>query len=124
MCTGFAVSLFAKDTPPDVFKPYRDRATKIVCRVQPDRQHVIAYGPDGKVLWSRDVSAEVDYEGGPFRIPKAPTIFFIGPTNAWTLKIMKDRGNGSGHFVGVTFASGIFGVIDLKNGDFTLVGQD
>lgn len=121
--TGFSATLFAKDAPNNL-KPYRDRATKIVCALQPDRRHVIAYSPDGKVLWSRDVSAEVDYEGAPFRVPKAPAILSIGPTNERTLKIMKDRGKGSGHFAGVTFDSGTFGIIDLKNGDVTLMGQD
>jgi hypothetical protein len=77
---------------------YRDADSGIIFYVESDGRHIAAIGQDGKLLWHRDPFADARLE-------------------AMT-------GKGSGKFVCISYNSSQAGVLDMKTGDFTFMGQD
>lgn len=94
---------------------YSDKTLQVVFYADTDGRHLSAIGFDGKVLWTR--SPFVDAHLKPYRVAE-PRIVRIGPPRPWMIKGAK------GSFVAISFESTQFGLVDVKSGDFILLGQD
>jgi hypothetical protein len=100
---------------------YKDVDSGIVFYVESDGRHVTAIAPDSRILWSRDPFADAHLQ--PYRT-HTPLIVYIGKIDVadeshnWML-----RGR-TGRYIAISFNSSQFGIIDIKTGDFTFMGQD
>ena len=94
---------------------YADKTLQVVFYAETDGRHLSAITFDGKVLWTR--SPFVDAKLEPYRMAE-PRIVRIGPPLPWMIKAAK------GAFVAIAFESTQFGLVDVKSGDFVLLGQD
>jgi hypothetical protein len=101
---------------------YKDSISGIVFLVESDRRHVDAIDKSGKLLWSRDPFVENHLK--PYRVPK-PLIKYIGPAIYYVNGVPKQDTNARGErLIVIGYTSSQFGVIDVRNGDFTFIGQD
>lgn len=100
---------------------YKDPATGILLYVENDGRHVAAIDPEGKILWHRDVTADVDKaraRGGPV------AVHALGAPGENTLKVMKESGK-KGDYAAVLFLNAKDGgVLDLRTGAYTFIGKD
>lgn len=94
---------------------YVDRKLQVAFYAETDGQHLSAIAFDGRVLWTRTPFLDAKLE--PYRMAN-PRIVWIGAPLPWMIKGAK------GSFVAITFESTQFGLVDLKSGDFTFLGQD
>jgi hypothetical protein len=94
---------------------YADKTLQVVFYAETDGRHLSAITFDGKVLWTR--SPFVDAKLKPYRMAE-PRIVRIGRPLPWMIKGAK------GSFVAISFESTQFGLVDVKSGDFTFLGQD
>jgi hypothetical protein len=96
-------------------RSYTDPASGIVFSVERDGVHLVATGPDGKLLWRRAPHADA-------HVPKyrtdAPCIADLGGPQEWMTK------GKPGHYVGLSFNNSQSGLIDVATGDFIFEGQD
>jgi hypothetical protein len=99
---------------------YRSPESGVLVYVESDRRHVSAIDPKGKILWCRDPF--VDAGLTPYRV-KAPIIARLGAPHEWMIQTMERRGK-MGEWIGISFTSSQFGVLDAASGDFTFLGQD
>jgi hypothetical protein len=108
----------------DGYRPFRgpvayvDGATKTILYVETDGRHVSAISLEGKVLWTRDPSADAHLK--PYRVGN-PKIIRIEKPLPWMLGPRPDPKR---HFVAIGFDSTQTGVIDVGTGAFSFVGQD
>jgi hypothetical protein len=98
---------------------YRDADSGIIFYVESDGRHVAAIGQDGKLLWHRDPFADARLE---YYRTRQPRIVRLGQPQKWMVEAM--TGKGSGKFVCISYNSSQAGVLDMKTGDFTFMGQD
>jgi len=98
---------------------YKDTESGTLFYVESDGRHVVAINSDAKILWHRDPFSDAHLE--PYRTDK-PQIVFIGKPLQWMMEAMK--GKGSGQFILINYNSTQAGVLDMKTGDFTFMGQD
>ena len=94
---------------------YVDKKLQAVFYAETDGRHLSAIAFDGRILWTR--SPFVDAKLEPYRMAE-PKIIRIGAPLPWMIKGAK------GSFVAITFESTQFGLVDVKSGDFTFLGQD
>jgi hypothetical protein len=94
---------------------YVDKNLQVVFYAETDGRHLSAINLDGRVLWTR--SPFVDAQLKPYRVVE-PRIVKINPPLPWMIVGAK------GTFVAITFESTQFGLVDVKSGDFILLGQD
>jgi hypothetical protein len=97
---------------------YADRATETLFYVESDGRHLSAIAFSGKVLWTRNPFVEAHLK--PYRV-KNPQIVFIGRADPSSLPDGYDK---KALFIGISFESTQFGVVDAAKGDFTFQGQD
>jgi hypothetical protein len=94
---------------------YKDSETGLIFYVEGDGRHITALTPEGKILWRRDPFA--DAKLGPYRYER-PVIVYVGPE-------AKHEINGhTGRFIGISFNSSQFGVMNVGTGDFIFEGND
>ena len=98
---------------------YRDADSGIIFYVESDGRHVAALSNEGKVLWHRDPFTDAKLQ--PYRT-KQPRIVWIGQPLKWMVEAMSSKGRGK--FISVSYNSSQAGVMDIKTGDFTFMGQD
>jgi hypothetical protein len=98
---------------------YKDKESGTIFYVESDGRHVVALDTDAKILWNRNPF--VDGKLQPYRTER-PVITYIGAPEKEDAERLKTTG--SGKFVAISFNSTQFGVLDVKNGDFTFEGQD
>ena len=101
---------------------FKDADSGIVLYVESDGRHVSAINPDGKILWTKDPFADAHLEFYRTHHPQLVYLGAIGEAQKWMEKAM--AGKGSGKFIALSFNSTQSGVLDLKTGDFTFMGQD
>jgi len=94
---------------------YKDLKSNILFYVESDGRHVVAIDESGKILWHRNPFVEAKLE--PYRIDH-PVIVYIGPANISVLPGIEKE------YIGISFDSSQFGVINIKTGDFQFLGQD
>jgi hypothetical protein len=101
----------------DLYFPIRitDVKTGNIYEVQMDRRTIIARARDGKELWR--VNPFVDAKLKPYRVDY-PFINYFGRITGPVQPDMEKR------FLQVNFNSSQYGRIDLKDGSFTMLGQD
>jgi hypothetical protein len=101
---------------------YKDPGSGILIYVETDRRHFAGIDPSGKVIWCRDLLKEE-----PARINNSyeiePLIYSIHAPMDWTLKQMASKSK-PGPFAGIGFLNKSFGVIDVRTGEFTWMGND
>ena len=88
-------------------------------QVEGDGRHIAAFTQDGRLQWRRDPFADARLP--QYRGPEA-WIVWIGPAQKWMIEAM--NGRGSGKYVSISYNSTQSGVLDIKTGDFTFMGQD
>jgi hypothetical protein len=131
---GFATREFstAQVTPDErvtVTRPpaplsYRDPDSGIIILVESDRHHVAALDRDGKILWCRQPATDGNLPSySASRPTHNPPIVWIGSLTAAASTGIQKTG-GTNTFAGIRFNSRQGGALDLKNGDFTFLGQD
>jgi hypothetical protein len=98
---------------------YKDADSGVIFYVESDGRHLAAISPDGKVLWNRDPFSDSHLE--PYRTNQ-PKIVWVGQAQKWELEAISTKG--SGKFISIDYNSSQFGVVDIKTGDFTFMGQD
>ena len=98
---------------------YKDADSGVSIYIESDGRHVAAISQDGKVLWHRDPFADAHLRA--YRT-KQPRIVWVGQPQKWMIETMS--GKGSGKFIGISYDSSQSGVVDIKTGDFTFMGQD
>ncbi|MBS0471910.1 MAG: hypothetical protein JSR60_12610 [Proteobacteria bacterium] len=109
---------------------YRDPRSGIDYVVTPDRMHVKAIAPGGRVLWLRKPHAGLpDYRVAPACIARIGVDRPL-PTGV-KIKLTRARGGSwifgegiSGHYISLTFDNSQFGYLDAKTGKFIFVGQN
>jgi hypothetical protein len=102
---------------------FRDPDSGIVVLVENDRHHVVAVDKDGKILWCRQPATDGNLPPYSADRPQPnPAIGWMGAlTEQQSTGLQK---TGSGKFVGIYFNSRQGGALDLKTGDFTMLGQN
>lgn len=98
---------------------YRDADSGIIFYVESDGRHVAALSKEGNVLWHRDPFTDSKLQ---LYRTKQPRIVWIGQPQKWMVEAMSSKG--AGRFISISYNSSQFGVIDIKTGDFTFMGQD
>jgi hypothetical protein len=98
---------------------YADAALKTVFYVESDGRHVSAIGFDGKVLWTRDPFADAKLEA--YRVAD-PRIVRIGRSDGLGPSAWKPDAQAT--YIGITFNSTQFGILNTKTGEFTDGGRD
>ena len=93
---------------------YKDKEAGITFYVESDGRHVVALNSSGKILWVHDPFVEAGLK--PYRNDH-PRIIFIGSSAGV-------KGLKPGKFLGVSFDSTQFGVMDFQTGKFDFHGQD
>lgn len=101
--------------PPRGPQVYKAPGSDVIFYVESDGRQLTAISPTGKILWHRDPF--VDAKLKPYRFAK-PVIVFIGEPDRWMIADKK------GQFIGISFNSSQFGIVDVSNGDFLFAGQD
>ena len=96
---------------------YRDEASDVTIRVEADGRHVYATRAKGKLLWRRDPFKDGRLE--PYRT-RYPRIVWLGPPS----QFREDQFRAQGRFVGISFSSSQFGIINVATGEFIFLGQD
>ncbi len=94
---------------------FKDKESGITFYVESDGRHVAAINAEGKILWHRDPFVEAKLE--PYRFER-PVIVWIGQPHAWMTEGRKEK------FISISFNSSQFGILDLKTGNFTFLGND
>lgn len=110
--------------PPDTHLPepplvYRDTASSITFHVDGDRRQVSAVSSSGELLWRHDPLKDSGTD--PYRVA-IPRIDGIGPASEPFLKCCS-KGK-SRKYVGVSYDSSQFGMIDVSSGEFIFLGQN
>gem|GEM_PF-3672391 len=102
---------------------WKDSTSGNVFIVESDRRHVDAVDKSGKLLWSREPFRENKLP--PRRVAR-PQIEYIGPViNTSGPSKGKEFTNELGErIVGIRYNSLQFGVLNMRNGNFTFWGQD
>jgi hypothetical protein len=111
-----------KEGEPRPTKPlaFKEAKTGILLYAESDGRHIAGIDRDGKILWHKNPFEDAKLE--PYRT-RRPVISFIGEAPDWMLRSMKSRGK-KGPFVGLSFNSTQSGTLDVKTGEFFLMGQD
>jgi hypothetical protein len=91
---------------------------RILFYVESDGRHVTAINPDGKILWSREPFGDAHLEFYRTKTPRIVYIQRIDDAHNWMLK------GKSGKYIGTRFNSSQSGILDVKTGDFTFMGQN
>lgn len=106
--------------PPPIALPhtYKDADSGILFYVESDGQHVTAIKPDGKILWSREPFGDAHLDFYRTKTPRIVYIERIDEAHNWMLK------GKSGKYIGIRFNSSQSGILDVKTGDFTFMGQN
>jgi len=94
---------------------YADKKLQIVFYAESEGRHLSAIDFDGRVLWTRNPF--VDAQLKPYRVAE-PRIISIYPPLPWMVADQKRS------FIAIQFESTQVGVVDVKSGDFVLLGQD
>ena len=117
----------------DAFEPFRgpqayeDRASGTIFYVESDGRHVAAISRDGRLLWVRDPFGDAHLS---FYRTETPQIVYIGHGQlagiqhvfggaAALQKKWKEDGT-----VAIRFNSSQFGDINMRTGEFVMLGQD
>ena len=112
---------------PSLAKPFtfKDPHTSITLYVESDGKHVAAIDAEGKLLWVRSPLKESGFDGPENQTPVIDGIKVADPPPPQYMKFLLQRGfkADNGH-IRITFASGLFGLLDQKTGDFILEGQN
>jgi hypothetical protein len=95
---------------------YKDDDSGIIFRVESDGRHVTAINLDGKILWSKDTLADPHLES--YRSNSAHIVYIHkADANNGLLRGKK------GDFIAISFnkisRAELFGILDVKTGDFT-----
>jgi hypothetical protein len=115
----------AERRPPSPLPPikpftYVDPATRIIFYVESDGRHLSAIAPDGKILWARNPYIDI----GSHHYRRNEQIVHLGPLSATYTRHMQRERKNPGPFIAIAFDSTQFGAIDVRNGDFSNLGQD
>lgn len=111
--------------PPPIALPYtyKDADTGIIFYVESDGHHVAALDKNGTILWFKQPALDGNLPPYSATRPQPnPLIVWFGALTENQSERLKKTG--SGKFIGISFSSRQFGVLDVKNGDFTFQGQD
>jgi hypothetical protein len=95
---------------------YKDGATGTIIYVETDARHVAAISPDGKLLWRKDPFVDANLQ--PYRVSR-PTIVLLGPQPSGELPE-----GASAPVATIAYNSSQFGLINIKDGHFTFLGQN
>jgi hypothetical protein len=104
---------------------YKDPDSEITFEVESDGRHIVAVDADGKTLWRRDPFADARLK--PYRTA-TPKIVYISnlrkddAPHQWIRKAMEKEG--VTNFICINFNSSQSGCLDIRNGNFTFLGQD
>jgi len=112
---------------PSLAKPftYKDPRTSIALYVETDGKHVAAIDAGGKLLWVRSPLKESGFDGPESKTPVIDGITAAEPLPPQLVKFFQRHGFNADHaHIRITFASGLYGLIDEKTGDFYLEGQN
>jgi hypothetical protein len=139
---------FGDAEPPNPSQSYRDAETGVTFYVESDGRHVAAIDSAGKIIWVRNPF--VDRNLCPYRSAH-PYIYWIGPPGGSFGRnfigpftpVPDDKANAlilntlthnympkvtlpevSDRFIGIAFNSSQSGYIDIRNGDFYMMGQN
>lgn len=96
---------------------YKDAATGTIVYVETDGRHVVAFTPDGKILWRKDPFVDAGMQ--PYREAR-PTIVSIGSST----RDCRLRPAQVGKVFCLSFSSSQSGVMDIATGQFTFEGQN
>ncbi len=103
---------------------FKDPDSGIVFEVESDGRHVTAADQNGKTLWRRDPFADAHL--APYRTT-SPKIVYIrnlkkdDEPHQWIRKLMEQKG--VTNFICINFDSTQSGCLDIRNGNFTYLGQ-
>ena len=98
---------------------YADASLKTVFYVECDGRHVSAITFDGQVLWTRNPFVDGKLE--PYRFAE-PKIVRIGPSKGLGPSGWKPDSKAT--YIGITFNSTQFGIMNAATGDFADGGRD
>jgi hypothetical protein len=102
----------------------KDQDSGTIFYFESDGQHVTALDKDGAVLWHKNPVEEGGLKGSSVDGKTAwPTICAAGPPLGWMVKTMQDRGK-HGEYLGISFNTREFGLLDKLTGEYTHMGRD
>ncbi len=102
-------------------RTFKDDRTGVLFYVESDGQHVAAINGGGTILWHRDPFVDAGLK--PYRRKERPVISYIGKASDNNVEAMKAEGK-KGPFIGLSYNSSQFGLLDVTTGEFTFLGQD
>lgn len=114
-----------ESAPPKVEQMiFRDDESGITFTFESDGQHVTATNKEGKVLWRRNPAVETGMKGFSKGDQTVwPTICSAGPPTDWMVELMRERGK-QGAYIGISFNTKYFGLLEIATGDYTSMGSD
>ncbi len=101
-------------------RTFKDDRTGVLFYVESDGRHVAAINGGGTILWHKDPFVDAGLK--PYRTAR-PVISYIGKPSDKGMETMKARGK-KGPFIGLSYNSSQFGLLDVTTGEFTFLGQD
>src|SRR3954447_12630177 len=93
---------------------FRAEGSNVLVYVESDRRHLAAVDINGKVLWHKDVTQELNTKSLRDRPAR---INYVGKPLDWMLKLIPGGGSAADYF-GIALSTKEFGLINLRTGKY------
>jgi hypothetical protein len=100
---------------------YRDPDSQAIFYVESDGRHLARIGASGEIAWLKDPHADAKVE--EYRFPNPQIVSINGPFR-WQSNMVDELKPLSGHALWIRYSNSQAGLIDMRTGAFTFMGQD